>query len=134
MDKDKDYYKILGVDEKSSDDEIKKAYRRLSMVHHPDKNGNTDESKQMFQELNNAYATLSDANKRRTYDMMRKGGGGGGGGGFHHFGGGGGGGGGGGSGGFPPRNSRRITSYVVWRRSSARRPRRRRPEIHVSVI
>jgi DnaJ-class molecular chaperone len=93
IDKDKDYYKILGVDEKSSDDEIKKAYRRMSMLHHPDKNGNTDESKQMFQELNNAYAALSDANKRRTYDMMRKGGGGsGGGGGFHHFGGGGGGG------------------------------------------
>lgn len=90
IDKDKDYYKILGVDEKSSDDEIKKAYRRMSMLHHPDKNGNTDESKQMFQELNNAYAALSDANKRRTYDMMRKGGGGGG---FHHFGGGGGGGG-----------------------------------------
>jgi DnaJ-class molecular chaperone len=65
----------------------------MSMLHHPDKNGNTDESKQMFQELNNAYAALSDANKRRTYDMMRKGGGGGGGGGggFHHFGGGGGG-------------------------------------------
>jgi DnaJ-class molecular chaperone len=94
IDKDKDYYKILGVDEKSSDDEIKKAYRRMSMLHHPDKNGNTDESKQMFQELNNAYAALSDANKRRTYDMMRKGGGGSGGigGGFHHFGGGGGGG------------------------------------------
>ena len=101
IDKDKDYYKILGVDEKSSDDEIKKAYRRMSMLHHPDKNGNTDESKQMFQELNNAYAALSDANKRRTYDMMRKGGGGGLGGGFHHFGGGGGGGG-GVPPGFPP--------------------------------
>jgi DnaJ-class molecular chaperone len=80
IDKDKDYYKILGVDEKSSEDEIKKAYRRMSMLHHPDKNGNTDESKQMFQELNNAYATLSEPNKRRVYDMMRKGGGGGGGG------------------------------------------------------
>ena len=78
MDKDKDYYKILGVDEKASEDEIKKAYRKMSMIHHPDKNGNTDESKQRFQELNNAYATLSDTNKRRTYDMMRKGGCGGG--------------------------------------------------------
>jgi len=75
-DTDKDYYKILGIDEKASEDEIKKAYRRLSMLHHPDKNGNTEESKQMFQELNNAYATLSDANKRRNYDMMRKGAGG----------------------------------------------------------
>jgi DnaJ-class molecular chaperone len=106
IDKEKDYYKILGVDEKSNEDEIKKAYRRMSMLHHPDKNGNTDESKQMFQELNNAYATLSEPNKRRVYDMMRKGGGGGGGAHpnmFHHFGGGGGGGGAGGMpAGFPP--------------------------------
>jgi len=102
IDKDKDYYKILGIDEKASEDEIKKAYRKMSMVHHPDKNGNTDESKQKFQELNNAYATLSDANKRRTYDMMRKGGGIGGIGGMpnvFHFGGGGGG---GARGGMPP--------------------------------
>jgi len=102
IDKDKDYYKILGIDEKANEDEIKKAYRKLSMIHHPDKNGNTDESKQKFQELNNAYATLSDANKRRTYDMMRKGGGVGGGiGGMpnvFHFGGGGG----GARGGMPP--------------------------------
>jgi len=75
---DEDYYKTLGVDEKASEDELKKSYRRLSMLHHPDKNGNTDESKQKFQELNNAYETLSDPNKRRMYDMMRRGGGGGG--------------------------------------------------------
>jgi DnaJ-class molecular chaperone len=67
-----DYYKVLGVDDKTSDDDIKKAYRKLSMIHHPDKNGNTEK----FQEINNAYATLSDSNKRRTYDMMRNGGGG----------------------------------------------------------
>ena len=72
---DEDYYKTLGVDEKASEDELKKSYRKLSMLHHPDKNGNTDESKQKFQELNNAYETLSDANKRRMYDMMRRGGG-----------------------------------------------------------
>ena len=81
-DPDKDYYKILGVDEKATEDELKKSYRKMSMLHHPDKNGNTDESKQKFQELNNAYETLSDSNKRRMYDMMRNGGGGGGGGGF----------------------------------------------------
>lgn len=67
-----DYYKVLGIDEKTSDDEIKKAYRKLSMIHHPDKNGNTDESKRKFQEINQAYETLSDQNKRRNYDMMRK--------------------------------------------------------------
>jgi DnaJ-class molecular chaperone len=75
---DEDYYKTLGVDEKATEDELKKSYRKLSMLHHPDKNGNTDESKQKFQELNNAYETLSDGNKRRMYDMMRRGGGGGG--------------------------------------------------------
>ena len=78
IDKNKDYYKILSVDEKANEDEIKKAYRRMSMLHHPDKNGNTDESKQKFQELNNAYEILSEPNKRRTYDNMRRGGGGGG--------------------------------------------------------
>lgn len=90
-DKNDDYYKILGIDEKSTEDEIKKAYRKLSMIHHPDKNGNTDESKHKFQELNKAYETLSDPNERRKYDMMRKMGGngifnhmGGGGAGMHH--------------------------------------------------
>jgi len=86
FDKDKDYYKILGVDEKSTEDEIKKAYRKMSMIHHPDKNGNTDESKQAFQDLNNAYETLSDPQKRRMYDLMRKGGGAMGGGGGPAFG------------------------------------------------
>ncbi len=85
-------YDLLGVARDASSDEIKKAYRKMSMLHHPDKNGNTDESKQTFQELNNAYATLSDTQKRRMYDMMRKGGGGGNGGipNVFHFGGGGG--------------------------------------------
>jgi len=74
----KDYYKILNVDEKAGEDEIKKAYRKLSMIHHPDKNGNTDESKHKFQEINQAYETLSKPNERRKYDMMRKFGNGGG--------------------------------------------------------
>jgi DnaJ-class molecular chaperone len=80
-----DHYKILGVDEKATDEEIKKAYRKLSMIHHPDKNGNTDESKYKFQELNNAYEILSDPAERRKYDMMKKFGGGGGG--LHRMGG-----------------------------------------------
>jgi DnaJ-class molecular chaperone len=85
-DKNEDYYKILGIEENSTEDEIKKAYRKLSMIHHPDKNGNTDESKHKFQELIKAYETLSDPNERRKYDMMRKMGGNGI---FHHMGGGG---------------------------------------------
>jgi DnaJ homolog subfamily A member 2 len=70
------YYEVLGVDEKASDDEIKKAFRKLSFIHHPDKNGNTDESTRRFQNINAAYETLSDGNKRKEYDTMRRFGGG----------------------------------------------------------
>lgn len=66
------YYDVLGIAENASDDEIKKAFRRLSFVHHPDKNGNTDESTRRFQEINKAYETLSDSGKRREYDMVRQ--------------------------------------------------------------
>lgn len=59
-----DYYNILGVNKTASPDEIKKAYRKLAMEHHPDKGG--DVSK--FQEITNAYETLSDPNKRAAYD------------------------------------------------------------------
>ena len=61
------YYDILGVTKQSTQDEIRKAYRRLSLVHHPDRNGGTDDSE--FQKLNEAYETLSDPQKRRMYDM-----------------------------------------------------------------
>ncbi len=60
----KDYYKILGLDKTASKDEIKKAYRKLSKEHHPDKGG--DENK--FKEINEAYQVLSDDNKRKQYD------------------------------------------------------------------
>lgn len=70
------YYETLGIDEKANDDEIKKAFRKLSFIHHPDKNGNTDESTRRFQNINAAYETLSDGNKRKEYDMMRRFGGG----------------------------------------------------------
>ncbi len=60
----KDYYKILGVDKKASQDEIKKAFRKLAHQHHPDKGG--DENK--FKEVSEAYQTLSDEKKRAEYD------------------------------------------------------------------
>jgi DnaJ-class molecular chaperone len=64
----KSFYSKLGIDPSSSKAEIKKAYRTLSMKYHPDKNNNTDESKQKFQEINEAYETLSDDEKRKQYD------------------------------------------------------------------
>ena len=87
-DEEEDYYKLLEVNRDSSFEEIKKAYRRLSMIHHPDKNGNREESTIKFKQLANAYETLSDENKRAMYDMgIRNGnmGGGGGGGGTMPF-------------------------------------------------
>lgn len=60
----KDYYQILGVAKTATDDEIKKAYRKLASKHHPDKGGDNA----MFQEIQVAYATLSDAQKRAAYD------------------------------------------------------------------
>lgn len=62
----KNYYKVLGVDEKASKDDIKKAFRKLAHKYHPDKSGG-DESK--FKEVNEAYQILSDDKKRSEYDM-----------------------------------------------------------------
>jgi DnaJ-class molecular chaperone len=64
------YYELLGVSKDSNESEIKKAYRTLSMKHHPDRGG--DAAK--FQDINNAYETLSDSNKRRNYDAELNGG------------------------------------------------------------
>jgi curved DNA-binding protein len=69
----KSFYSKLGIEPSSSKAEIKKAYRTLSMKHHPDKNNNTDESKKKFQEINEAYETLSDDEKRQQYDSPMKG-------------------------------------------------------------
>jgi molecular chaperone DnaJ len=93
----KDPYKTLGVDKKASDDEIKKAYRKLARQYHPDTNHGDPASEERFKEVQGAYAILSDPAKRKQYDS----GGGIFGGGFSGGGGGGGfGGGGGGFGGF----------------------------------
>jgi len=63
----KDYYKVLGVDKAASEDEIKKAYRKLAHKYHPDKSGG-DEDK--FKEINEAYQVLSDKSKRTNYDRF----------------------------------------------------------------
>ncbi len=69
----KDYYKILGVQKAASDDEIKKAYRKRALSHHPDRHSNaTDEEKRehekKFKEVGEAYGVLSDSKKRSRYD------------------------------------------------------------------
>jgi curved DNA-binding protein CbpA len=65
----KDYYKVLGVNEDASFEEIKKTYRKLAFQYHPDKNPGKEE---MMKEINEAYAVLSDERKRREYDSYRQ--------------------------------------------------------------
>jgi DnaJ family protein C protein 7 len=68
----KDYYKILEVSKDSGDDEIKKQYKKLALKWHPDKNGQTEESRleaeAKFKEINEAYSILSDPQKKQRYD------------------------------------------------------------------
>jgi len=111
----KDYYKILEIEKTAGDDEIKKAYRKMALKWHPDKNGGDEESKKQaeakFKDINEAYSVLSDPQKKQRYDsgqdLEDQFGGFGGGGGidpnviFQTFFGGGGGGGFGGDGGDP---------------------------------
>jgi molecular chaperone DnaJ len=63
----KDYYQILGIDKKASKDEIKKAYHKLALKYHPDKNGGDDKK---FKEINEAYQVLSNEDKRAHYDQF----------------------------------------------------------------
>jgi molecular chaperone DnaJ len=80
-----DYYSVLGVDRGSSDDDIKKAYRKLAMRYHPDRNGGSKEAEERFKEITEAYDVLRDPNKRAAYDRYGEAGlRGGGGAGFHH--------------------------------------------------
>ena len=64
----KDYYAILGVSKEASEDDLKKAYRKLAMQYHPDKNPGNKQAEEKFKEINEAYAVLSDAEKRKKYD------------------------------------------------------------------
>ncbi|MBN2147099.1 MAG: J domain-containing protein [Anaerolineales bacterium] len=66
----KDYYQILGVDRKASKDEIKRAYRKLAMQYHPDRNPDDKKSEEKFKEVNEAYQVLSDPEKRTRYDQL----------------------------------------------------------------
>ncbi len=66
----KDYYKILGVDRKASEDEIKRAYRKLALKYHPDRNPNNKPAEEKFKEINEAYQVLSDPQKRARYDQL----------------------------------------------------------------
>jgi curved DNA-binding protein len=66
----KDYYKILGVDKKATDKEIKAAFRKLARKHHPDMNPGKPQAEERFMEINEAYEVLGDPEKRKKYDQL----------------------------------------------------------------
>jgi curved DNA-binding protein len=66
----KDYYKVLGVERKAKEDEIKRAYRKLALEHHPDRNPDNKSAEETFKEINEAYQVLSDPDKRAHYDQL----------------------------------------------------------------
>ena len=69
---DKDFYKVLGVAQDASAEEIKKAYRKLAQTHHPDAKPGDKEAEEKFKEISEAYATLSNTEKRKEYDEVRR--------------------------------------------------------------
>ena len=66
----KDYYEVLGLQKGASDDEIKKAFRKLAIKYHPDKNKGNKEAEEKFKEINEAYQVLSDPKKKANYDQF----------------------------------------------------------------
>ena len=66
----KDFYSILGVDRTADEKEIKKAFRKIAMKYHPDRNPDNPEAEEKLKEASKAYETLSDPEKRATYDRM----------------------------------------------------------------
>lgn len=68
----KDFYQVLGVSDSASQDDIKKAYRRLAKQYHPDANPNNASAAERFKEISEAHSVLSDAEKRKQYDQMRR--------------------------------------------------------------
>ena len=65
-----DYYRTLGLTLEASEQDIKKAYRKLAMQYHPDRNGGNPESEERLKEINEAYQILGDDEKRRLYDLQ----------------------------------------------------------------
>lgn len=68
----KEYYAILGVSEHATEEELRRAYRRLALQHHPDKNPGDPKAEERFKEISEAYAVLMDQGKRRQYDVFRQ--------------------------------------------------------------
>ncbi|MBN1833847.1 MAG: J domain-containing protein [Deltaproteobacteria bacterium] len=65
----KDYYRLLGVEREASSEEIKKAYRKLAMAYHPDRNRDKPGCEELLKDINEAYQVIGDEEKRRQYDL-----------------------------------------------------------------